>query len=376
MLDSDPAELYEVETKTLNRAAKRNEGRFPEDFRFKLTREELDNLRCQIGTLAGQDTDSSIGRTYLLHVYTEQGVAMLSGVLRSKVEINHHCALALAVDFPEECSHVVALRIEHPDDERPPVVAFKKDHPASAGHAAVPRVDAAERAQRRPGSRDVGEQLRLLYYGIDKAPRCHGARELALDQLRGMAAKAVEAARLLSDAGPDVIDFIPTAPCFILSVEGEGQLIDRIAQATGIQATGGARSCADALKWLGATKILSYTPYAEPLQKMSDEYFADSGLTVVGRKNLRFEDPANINRVSPYEIVRDIVTLAHEHPEADGVFCCGGCFRTVGVVAEIERECGIPVVGTQQANMWNCLRMCGVNDRLEGFGTLLERPRL
>lgn len=88
MLDSDLAELYEVETKALNRAAKRNEDRFPEDFRFKLTREELDNLRCQIGTLAGQDTDSSIGRTYLPHVYTEQGVAMLSGVLRSRVAID------------------------------------------------------------------------------------------------------------------------------------------------------------------------------------------------------------------------------------------------------------------------------------------------
>lgn len=88
MLDSDLAELYEVETKALNRAAKRNEDRFPEDFRFKLTREELDNLRCQIGTLAGQDTDSSIGRTYLPHVYTEQGAAMLSGVLRSKVAVD------------------------------------------------------------------------------------------------------------------------------------------------------------------------------------------------------------------------------------------------------------------------------------------------
>ncbi len=88
MLDSDLAELYKVETRTLNRAAKRNEDRFPEDFRFKLTREELDNLRCQIGTLAGQDADSSIGRTYLPHVYTEQGVAMLSGVLRSKVAID------------------------------------------------------------------------------------------------------------------------------------------------------------------------------------------------------------------------------------------------------------------------------------------------
>ena len=61
MLDSDLAELHEVETKALNRAAKRNEDRFPEDFRFKLTREELGNLRCQIGTLAGQDTDPSIG---------------------------------------------------------------------------------------------------------------------------------------------------------------------------------------------------------------------------------------------------------------------------------------------------------------------------
>lgn len=88
MLDSDLAELYEVETKALNRAAKRNEDRFPEDFRFKLTREELENLRCQIGTLTGQDTDSSIGRTYLPHVYTEQGVAMLSGVLRSKVAVD------------------------------------------------------------------------------------------------------------------------------------------------------------------------------------------------------------------------------------------------------------------------------------------------
>ncbi|MDY3129330.1 MAG: ORF6N domain-containing protein [Berryella intestinalis] len=88
MLDSDLAELYEVETKALNRAAKRNEDRFPEDFPFKLTREELDNLRCQIGALAGQDTDSSIGRTYLPHVYTEQGVAMLAGVLRSKVAID------------------------------------------------------------------------------------------------------------------------------------------------------------------------------------------------------------------------------------------------------------------------------------------------
>ncbi|WP_165056341.1 MULTISPECIES: ORF6N domain-containing protein [unclassified Adlercreutzia] len=87
MLDSDLARLYQVETGALNRAAKRNEDRFPEDFRFQLTREELADLRCQIGILAGQSHETKIGRTYMPFVYTEQGVAMLSGVLRSDVAI-------------------------------------------------------------------------------------------------------------------------------------------------------------------------------------------------------------------------------------------------------------------------------------------------
>ena len=63
MIDSDLAALYQVETKALNRAAKRNEDRFPEDFRFRIDRDELENLRCQIGTLRGQGGESKVGRT-------------------------------------------------------------------------------------------------------------------------------------------------------------------------------------------------------------------------------------------------------------------------------------------------------------------------
>ena len=80
--------LYEVERSALNRAAKHNEDRFPEDFRFQITREKMEGARCQIGILAGQEHESTVGRTYLPYVYTEQGVAMLSGVLRSKVAID------------------------------------------------------------------------------------------------------------------------------------------------------------------------------------------------------------------------------------------------------------------------------------------------
>jgi hypothetical protein len=87
MLDSDLAGPYSTEAKFLNRAATRNKGRLPEDFRFRLTREEMDSLRCQIGTLAGQSLSDAGGRTYLPCTYTEQGVAMLSVVLRSPAAI-------------------------------------------------------------------------------------------------------------------------------------------------------------------------------------------------------------------------------------------------------------------------------------------------
>ena len=80
MLDRDLALLYEVETKALNRAVKRNLQRFPSDFMFQLTAEEADFLRCQIGT----SKKGRGGRRYLPYVFTEQGVAMLSTVLNSE----------------------------------------------------------------------------------------------------------------------------------------------------------------------------------------------------------------------------------------------------------------------------------------------------
>ena len=82
MLDSDLAILYQVETKTFNQAVKRNIERFPENFRFQLKKEEYDSLRSQFVTSNGRG-----GRRYLPYAFTEQGIAMLSGVLRSDVAV-------------------------------------------------------------------------------------------------------------------------------------------------------------------------------------------------------------------------------------------------------------------------------------------------
>jgi hypothetical protein len=87
MLDTDLAELYGVETKALNRAFARNRERFPQDFTFQLTEDEFDDLRCQFGTSRWG------GRRYRPYAFTEQGVAMLSGVLHSRRAIQVNVAI-------------------------------------------------------------------------------------------------------------------------------------------------------------------------------------------------------------------------------------------------------------------------------------------
>jgi phage regulator Rha-like protein len=115
MLDRDLAALYETETKALNLAVKRNLKRFPPDFMFQLTREEYDSLRFQIETLDRGDHPLNLrvepkekadplrlqietsnhrgGNRYMPYAFTEQGVAMLSGVLHSDKAINMNIAI-------------------------------------------------------------------------------------------------------------------------------------------------------------------------------------------------------------------------------------------------------------------------------------------
>ena len=90
MLSDDLAALYGVETKVLNRAVKRNAERFPGDFMFQLTNEEWSNLKCQFGT-------SSWGGSRIPpYAFTEQGVAMLSSVLRSQRAVQVNIAIMRA----------------------------------------------------------------------------------------------------------------------------------------------------------------------------------------------------------------------------------------------------------------------------------------
>lgn len=105
MLDRDLAALYETETKSLNLAVKRNIKRFPEDFMFQLTKEEWDNLKLQTEPLGNyqsrlrfqiETSNRRGGNRYLPYAFTEQGVAMLSGILNSERAIKMNIAIMRA----------------------------------------------------------------------------------------------------------------------------------------------------------------------------------------------------------------------------------------------------------------------------------------
>lgn len=133
MLDRDLAALYETETKALNLAVKRNIKRFPVDFMFQLTKEEYEALRFQIETsdkfdnplrLQNETSKGRGGTRYLPYAFTEQGVAMLSGILNSDKAINMNIAIMRAFvevrnvllhqhDLKEQLKNIIERLGEH-----------------------------------------------------------------------------------------------------------------------------------------------------------------------------------------------------------------------------------------------------------------------
>ena len=108
MIDEDLAKLYQVEIKTFNQAVKRNIARFPEYFRFQLTKDEYEYiLRSQIVTFKDNLNEDMRGkhRKYLPFVFTEQGVSMLSAVLRSDIAIEVSITIIDALHSVKLMSH-------------------------------------------------------------------------------------------------------------------------------------------------------------------------------------------------------------------------------------------------------------------------------
>jgi maleate cis-trans isomerase len=160
------------------------------------------------------------------------------------------------------------------------------------------------------------------------------------------------AAGTLADAAPDLIVFHCTHTSMKEGSDGERRIIDLIQRTTGIEALSTSSLVNDALRALGLKKLVVLSPYMSNANII--DYLAAAGFTTVKDVALKCQSPADFENVTPQRWLE----LAQENdvPEADGIFLSCTNTTQIEAVAAIEAALGKPVVNSNQAVLWGCLK--------------------
>jgi len=160
------------------------------------------------------------------------------------------------------------------------------------------------------------------------------------------------AAGTLADAGPDLIVFHCTHTSMKEGAEGEARIIDLIRRTTGIEALSTSSLVNDALHALGLTKLVVLSPYQSNADIIT--YLNAAGFTVVGDVALQCASAAAFEAVTPQRWLE--LAVENDTPEADGIFLSCTNTTQIEAVAAIEQALGKPVVNSNQAVLWGCLK--------------------
>jgi maleate isomerase len=166
------------------------------------------------------------------------------------------------------------------------------------------------------------------------------------------------AAGTLADAKPDLIIFHCTNTSMKEGADGEARIIDLIRRTTGIEALSTSSLVNDALRALGITKLVVLSPYRSNAPII--RYLAAAGFTVVNDVALKCESAAAFETVTPQRWLE--LAQENDRPEADGIFLSCTNTTQIEAVAAIEDALGKPVVNSNQAVLWGCLKR--LKDRL------------
>ena len=175
------------------------------------------------------------------------------------------------------------------------------------------------------------------------------------------------AATLLPDGSLDVVCYACTSGSLVI---GEERVFAELARgAPNARTTSLISGVIRALRALDARRITIATPYLDEVNRREAEYLEAAGFEVLSITGLNLERDSDMVRVAPEYIAE--FALAQDRPDADAIFVSCGALRTLDVIGEIERAAGKPAICSNQAMIWDCLRLAGIDDRIEGYGLLL-----
>ncbi|GJL87597.1 MAG: decarboxylase [Minwuia thermotolerans] len=181
---------------------------------------------------------------------------------------------------------------------------------------------------------------------------------------------AYAAATLLPDGSLDVISYACTSGSLVI---GEDRVFAELNRgAPNAKATSLITGVIRALRAVQARRIVVATPYLDEINHREAEYLERAGFEVIDIQGLNLEKDSDMIRVAPDYIQEFALSL--DHPDADAIFVSCGALRTLDVVQQLEEKADKPVIASNQAMLWDTLRLGGVSDRLQGLGRLLHLP--
>jgi maleate isomerase len=199
--------------------------------------------------------------------------------------------------------------------------------------------------------------------------RAHIPDSITAETLADQAPSLGEAAALiLPDGSLDVICYACTSGSIVI---GEERVFAELARgAPGAKATSLITGVIRALRALGARKLVVATPYLDEINALEADYLEAAGFELLDIQGLNIERDSDMVRVTPDFIAEFAASL--DRPDADAVFVSCGALRTLDVVEALEQQLAKPVVCSNQAMIWDTLRLAGIGDRIPGYGRLFR----
>ena len=175
------------------------------------------------------------------------------------------------------------------------------------------------------------------------------------------------ASALLPDGSLDVIAYACTSGSLVI---GEDRVFEQLRKgAPTAEPTSLITSVIRALRHAGAHKIAIATPYLDEINRRERDYLCERGFDVTNIVGLGLEKDSDMIRVRP-DYIREFAAGA-DTPDADALFISCGALRSLDIVDALEKRLSKPVICSNQALMWDMLRLAGITDRITGYGGLL-----
>jgi len=188
----------------------------------------------------------------------------------------------------------------------------------------------------------------------------------SLTRHAGDLARAAET--ILPDGSLDVICYACTSGSLVI---GEENVFAELRKgAPKAEPTSIITAVLNALRTLGATRVAVATPYLDEINQQEADYMAAAGFEITNIQGLNLEKDSDMIRVRPEFLAEFAASV--DTPDADALFISCGALRSLDIIEALEQKVGKPIICSNQAMMWDVLRRAGINDRIEGYGSLLR----